>query len=171
MLAELAQELRALRASQATKLAVDPKELLKKVPFFRGIPPGEQATVVGKLRRRTTPAGDAIFQQGEGGSSLFLVARGVVRVSRREASDVRDLATLLAGDFFGEMALLHGGVRSATCRAVTPCALYELRRDDLDAVVDACPAMRDALVEADRRRRGEIEKGTQAQVGEGETGV
>ncbi|HSW28193.1 MAG TPA: cation:proton antiporter [Longimicrobiales bacterium] len=155
MLDELAQELRALRASQAAKLAVDPRELLAKVPFFQGVPKREQATVVEKLRRHTAPAGDAIVEQGDRGSSLFLVARGVVRVSRLDGEGPRDLATLMAGDFFGEMALLHGGARTATCRAVTPCALYELRREDLETVLEACPAMREALVAADERRRAE----------------
>ena len=159
MLDELAQELRALRASQAAKLAVDPRELLAKVPFFRSVPAREQATVVEKLRRRTAPAGDAIVQQGEGGSSLFLVARGVVRVTRRDGGISRDLATLMAGDFFGEMALLHGSARTATCRAVTPCALYELRREDLEAVLEVCPTMKEALVQADAKRRAELETG------------
>ena len=159
MLEEMALELRALRASQAAKLAIDPKELLKKVPFFQGIPASEYQAVADRLRRRTAPAGDAIVKQGDGGSSLFLVARGVVRVSRQDGGITRDVATLMAGDFFGEMALLHGGARTATCRAVTPCALYELRREDLDAVTETCPAMKEALVEADERRRVELRKG------------
>lgn len=96
------------------------------------------------------------MRQGESGSSLFLVARGVVRVSRRDGGIARDLATLMAGDFFGEMALLHGGARTATCRAVTPCALYELRREDLEEVLHACPDMKDALEEADKTRRAEL---------------
>lgn len=159
MLEEMAHELHTLRASQATKLAIDPKELLKKVPFFQAIPPEEYALVTDRLRRRTAPAGDAIVKQGDGGSSLFLVARGVVRVSRQDGGLTRDVATLMAGDFFGEMALLHGGARTATCRAVTPCALYELRREDLDTVVETCPAMKESLVEADQRRRAELRKG------------
>ena len=159
MLEEMAQELRALRASQAAKLAIDPGELLKKVPFFKGIPAEEFRTVTERLRRRTAPAGDAIVKQGEGGQSLFLVARGVVRVSRQDGGITRDVATLMAGDFFGEMALLHGGARTATCRAVTPCALYELRRDDLQGIVETCPAMRGALEEADRSRRAELRRG------------
>ena len=65
---------------------------------------------------------------------------------------MRDLATLMAGEFFGEMALLHHEPRTATCRAVTPCALYELRRQDFDEVCAACPDMRAALEEADRKR-------------------
>ncbi len=156
MLEEMARELRTLRASQAAKLAVDPEELLRKVPFFQALPREEHARVVEKLRRRTAPAGDAIVRQGESGSSLFLVARGVVRVSRQDGGITRDVATLLAGEFFGEMALLHGGARTATCRAVTPCALYELRREDLDTVLEASPAMKEALEEADRERRAEL---------------
>lgn len=159
MLEELAAELRALRASHAARLAVDPRELLAKVPFFEGVPAREQVQVVERLRRHTAPAGEAIVEQGDSGSSLFLVARGVVRVTRRDGGESRDLATLLAGDFFGEMALLHGGARTATCRAVTPCALYELRREDLDGVLEVCPAMKEALVRADERRRRELDGG------------
>ena len=87
---------------------------------------------------------------------MYLVARGVVRVSRQDGGESRDLATLMAGDFFGEMSLLHGGRRSATCRAVTPCALYELLREDIDTVREACPGIQDSLDEADQRRRAEI---------------
>ena len=87
---------------------------------------------------------------------MYLVARGVVRVSRQDGGLTRDMATLMAGDFFGEMALLHGTPRTATCRAVTPCALYELRRDDLDAVMEACPRIQEAVEEADERRRSEL---------------
>lgn len=156
MLDEMARELRALRASQAAKLAVDPAELLKKVPFFQGIPTDEFQTVATRLRRRTAPAGDSIVKQGETGSSLFLVARGVVRVSRQDGKMTRDVATLMTGDFFGEMVLLHGGGRTATCRAVTLCALYELRREDLEEVLATCLTMKHALEEADLRRRAEL---------------
>jgi len=156
MLEEMAHELRDLRASQASKLRISPEELLRKVPFFQGLPADEFARVAEHLRRRTAPAGEIIVKQGAGGSSLFLVARGVIRVSRRDGGTSRDLATLMSGDFFGEMALLHGGPRTATCRAVTPCALYELRRDDVLTIRDSCPAMQEALVEADQRRRSEL---------------
>ena len=155
MLHELAEELRELRASQATHLRIEPEELLRKVPFFQGLPPEEFIAVAARLRRRTTPAGEVIVRQEATGDSLYLVARGVVRVTRQDGGTHRDLATLMAGDFFGEVALLHGSRRTATCRAVTPCALYELRREELGAVLAVSPAMRVALVEADRRRRAE----------------
>ena len=156
MLQEMAEELRTLRASQVVKLQVSPEELLKKVPFFADTPPEEFALLARKLRRRTAPAGEVIVRQGGSGSSLFLVARGVIRVSLLKGDVSEDLATLMAGDFFGETALLHNTYRTATCRAVTPCALYELRRDDLDEVRARCPAIQAALEEADSRRQAEL---------------
>ena len=155
MLEDLDAELREIRASQPEKLMVGPEELLKNVPFFADMPEGEFSVVAAKLRQRTVPAGEIIVRQGGSGSSLFLVARGVIRVSRQEGGASRDLATLIAGEFFGEMALLHGTRRTATCRAMTPCALHELRREDIDTVRSVCPEIQRALVEADRRRRAE----------------
>ena len=155
MLGEMADELRDLRASQARHLRVEPEELLRKVPFFHGLPEVEFASVANRLRRRTAPAGEVIVRQESTGNSLYLVARGVVRVSRMDGGISRDLATLMAGDFFGESALLHGGLRTATCQAVSPCALYQLRREDLDAVMEVSPQMQQALEEADRKRRAE----------------
>jgi CPA1 family monovalent cation:H+ antiporter len=156
MIDDLSHEIRMLSVSKGDELAVDPDELLKKVPFFEGLPREEFRMVAGSLKRRTAPSGDVVVRQGDRGSSLFLVARGVIRVTRTDDGEERDIATLLAGNFFGEMALLHGGTRTATCRAVTPCALYELAREDVDALVKRAPAMKSALAEADRERRSEL---------------
>jgi len=152
-LAELSEQLRGLRGGTTWPLRVDPSDLLRTVPFFQGLPPEEFARLANRLRSRTVPAGDIIIRQGERGDSLFLIARGVVRVSQAVDGMERDLATLLAGDFFGEMALLHGDPRTATCRAVTPCALHELRRADFQDAAAHCHAMREALEAAERARR------------------
>jgi monovalent cation:H+ antiporter, CPA1 family len=157
MLAEMGAELASLRASEAEKLVVGPEELLKNVPFFERLPAAEFKIVAERLRLRTAPTGDRIVTEGRPGATLYLIARGVIRVTRRIDGEVQDVATLMAGDFFGEMALLHGGPRRATCRAVTPCALYELRRDDVDVVCELCPEMKTALEEADRVRADELE--------------
>ena len=162
VLKEFAAEARELRGADIAPLRVDPSELLRKVPFFQGSLPEEFEKVVDKLRPHTFSGGEDIIRQGDRGETLFLIARGVVRVSRAEDGGVRDLATLMAGDFFGEMALLHHAPRTATCRAVTPCALYELRRQDFDEVRAACPDMQATLEEADRKRRREQDLGQEA---------
>lgn len=95
--------------------------------------------------------GDARVVEG-----LERLGRGVVRVPRSDRDATRDIATLMAGDFFGEMALLQGRTRTATCRAITPCAFYELARSEVDSVVQNCPAMREAVEDADRQRRDQL---------------
>ncbi|MDX1494915.1 MAG: cation:proton antiporter, partial [Longimicrobiales bacterium] len=141
ILKELDHRLVELKASRGSRFATDPEELLRAVPFFEGLPRPEFQQVAERLKRRTAPADDVIVAQGDRGSSLFLIARGVVRVTRVDDGEKRDIATLMAGDFFGEMALLHHSPRTATCRAVTPCALWELARSDLDAALESCPSM------------------------------
>jgi CPA1 family monovalent cation:H+ antiporter len=164
LLGRMRDELASLRRTTPDTLAVGPEELLKNVPFFTGLPAVEFRMVAEKLRLRTAPTGDRIVTQGRAGSSLYLIARGVVRVTRTDDGVTRDVATLMAGEFFGEMALLHGGVRRATCRAVTPCVLYELSRSDLDLVCEVLPEMREALEDADRVRRVELRAIAEADV-------
>ena len=149
---EVSHKLRKLRGYETARLKLDPNELLKKVPCFKGMTEDEFAQLAANMKAHTFAAKDIIIRQGDGGDSLYLVARGVVRVSRRIDDAQRDVATLMAGDFFGEMALLHGEPRNATCRAITPCSLYELKTRDLEKLLQENPAMRDALEEADRLR-------------------
>lgn len=155
MLHDIEQELSNLRGYVVNELKVDPSELLRKVPFFHNTPEAEFAKVAEQLRSLTVPPNDYIIRQGETGSSMYLIARGVVRITRKdENGTLHNLATLMAGDFFGEMALLHSEPRNANCRAVTPCALYELRRDAFDKVKAVCPAIQEAIEAADRGRSG-----------------
>ncbi|MFA5083561.1 MAG: cyclic nucleotide-binding domain-containing protein, partial [Hydrogenophilaceae bacterium] len=58
-----------------------------------------------------------------------------------------------AGDFFGEMALLHDIPRTATVTAVTPCAIHELSREQLQGWMQAYPNIGKALAEADREHQ------------------
>lgn len=153
--------LHALRGQEPSRLVVGPEELLRKVPFFREFPAEEFAVVAKSMRVRTLGENEIIVRQGEPGDSLFLIARGVVRVSHDEEDASRDLATLMAGDFIGEMALLHREPRSATARTVTPATLYELGRQDLNHVIERHPTVRSALQESDRRRREAREGGVE----------
>ena len=91
------------------------------------------------------PAGKDIIRQGETGDSLFLIARGVARISIAISGVERDVATMFAGDYFGEIALIEHCTRTATCRAVTPCALYELTRKDFEIVASTYPNIYDVL--------------------------
>jgi monovalent cation:H+ antiporter, CPA1 family len=156
VLEKLKKEVRLLRGENIAELRLDPNELLRKVPFFHDMDEDNFTRVAARLVQRTIPAGKTIIRQDEKGQILYLIARGVVRVSQHVDGEDRDLATLIAGDFFGEMALLHDDPRVATCRAVLPTAVFALRRKDFDEVCEACPGIKEALEKADRDRKMEL---------------
>lgn len=150
-------DLRRLRTPHAARLGVQPIDLIRRVPLFAELNPVELDQLASRLRELAVAENEVIVRQGEHGDSLLLIARGVVRVSHEDPADGsrRDLATILAGDFFGEMALIESQPRSATVWAVTPCLLYELRRPDIEAAMVYHPGIRQGLAEASRQRRKE----------------
>jgi CPA1 family monovalent cation:H+ antiporter len=155
----LQAELRELKQKPIAELKPTPRELLAKVPFFEGLPEEEFERIVPLLRSRTFLPGEAVVRQGEAGDALYLIGRGVVRVAvELEGGETRPVATLLAGDFFGEMAVLSAAPRTATVTTATDAVLYELNRDDLEIALDACPTMRQVLEDASRERREELEQ-------------
>jgi monovalent cation:H+ antiporter, CPA1 family len=146
MRGDVAEKLRRLRQKPLEELRPRPAELLAKVPFLRTLPGGEFDSIVKLLRPRTFLAEDIIVREGETGDSMFLIGRGVVRVSLgRGSAGQLPIATLLAGEFFGEIAVLSAGLRTATVTAVTHCTLYELTRGDLEAVATVATSVAQVL--------------------------
>ena len=152
MHSELLQRLRDLRGLEVAKLKVDPEQLLRQTPFFKNLPEQEFTSVAERMVLNIFNPGDIIIHQGDTGNSLFLIARGVVRITREDNGSCRKLATLITGDVFGEMALLESKSRSASAHAITPCTLYELKRADLELVLEQHPEIRNALLLIDQQR-------------------
>jgi len=146
---------RELARQPLSALEARPEELLKRVPMFEKLGEIDFQRLVDTLVPRTVLAGEKVIQQGERGKSLFLIARGVVAVLvARGAQSALRVASLHAGDFFGEMALLTDEPRNATVKAATDCRLFELSRRDVEALCDVCEGVRDALETAARERAG-----------------
>ncbi len=142
-----------LAKQPVSALAPRPEELLARVPMFADLSPEDHQRVVDALVLHTVLAGRTIIRQGQKGTSLFLVARGVVAVLIAEdGAQPKRVASLHAGDFFGEMALLTEEPRTATVTAVSDCQLYELAKRDVDAICETSRGVKDALVAAYRKR-------------------
>ncbi len=141
--------LRVLARRPVAALDVGPEELLARVPLFASLGQEDLARVAAALIPRTALASEEIIRQGERGTSLYLIARGVVavRVSRDGGPSTR-VASLHAGDFFGEMALLSAAPRAATVAAATDCQLYELTKRAVDQLSAAHPDTRRVLLAA-----------------------
>ncbi|MBK8810622.1 MAG: SLC26A/SulP transporter family protein [Acidobacteria bacterium] len=118
---------------------------LDQIELFRGC----DDDVLGKLREciyeRTVRAGENVFLHGDEGDEIFLLRRGVVRILLPlKGGKLHHLATFGRGDFFGEMAFLDRGKRSADAEAKTDCELYVLSREEFDkhALKDAVLGVR-----------------------------
>ena len=145
LLEELDNEIRALRGYDTTQLKIDASELLRKMPVFNELPEAEFEHILACLKQRTVPARQDLIQQGDRGETLYLIARGRIRVLRIEKEEEIEITVLQAGDFIGERGFLNNEACTATFRALTPCAIYELKRRDLEAGNASCPGLIAAL--------------------------
>lgn len=113
------------------------REILKKVPIFKGADPNLLREIAVCLRPVIYTPGDDIFSYGEVGDKMYFIRKGIVEVVSRDGKEV--YAMLRDGDFFGEIALLLKQPRNATIRAVEYCDLYSLNKDSFDLVISNYP--------------------------------
>jgi SulP family sulfate permease len=93
------------------------------------------------LETRVVPAGEPVFRQGDAGDEIFFVRKGSVRIQLLVAGKTLHLASVGRADFFGEIAFLDGGLRSADAVAECACELYALSRQRFDAVAQTHPRL------------------------------
>jgi len=100
----------------------DMAEHLAGVPIFEGCSKKELQTIARQVREISHDEGYVIATEGDPGAGLFVIAEGEADVT----IGGKKVNHLEKGDFFGEMALLDGGPRTATVTATTPITLYAL---------------------------------------------
>ena len=115
---------------------------LRKIHLFYGLEDDELTAVAEQLDEAPYPTGSVIFQQDTKADSFYLIYMGKVKIVRRREGRERVLATLVAGDYFGEMALIEKRKRSGTCTAVTDTLLLVLSRENFDKLLKSAPHLR-----------------------------
>jgi CRP/FNR family cyclic AMP-dependent transcriptional regulator len=93
----------------------DVTQALSNVPLFKGMKPKELKRLGGMMQERSFSEGDAITVEGKAGVGFFVIEDGNASVS----VDGEIVRTLGPGEFFGEIALIDSGPRSATVIAST----------------------------------------------------
>ena len=123
-------------------------ELLDRVDLFASLEMEEKNELASKLEQRHIRPGQQIVQQGVEGSSLYVVAEGLmeVRVRFDEDGPDRKVAQVGPGDFFGEMSLLTGAPRSATVVTLTDSVIYKIEKVHLEPILKARPLIAESLV-------------------------
>lgn len=145
--AELWRKQQGFILSDDGALAQVTAERLRDIPLLRPLSE-EQLTLLAPqfVSMRVSP-GQAVINEGERASLFYIVARGLVMVSRRdEYGDDVEVARLGDGDQFGELALLNDSPRTATVTTRTDCLFLTLNRTQFLELLRTTPDVR-AMVE------------------------
>jgi CRP-like cAMP-binding protein len=112
---------------------------LYRLDLFRDFDRRELDILASLMQDRDLDAGEVVFRQGDRAASCFFVVEGEVEVAiDGGAGELKTVSTLPTGALFGEVALVDGGLRSATCVAGPRGArLAALGRAEFDRIFNA----------------------------------
>ena len=92
------------------------------------------------MRTRTFRSGETIISEGADGDTALLIVSGSVNVSVGHGAQAKTVATLGAGEVFGEMCLIEPGARSATIKAMSDTECVETSYEEFVAALQEDPA-------------------------------
>ena len=118
---------------------------LRGVPMFANLSAEFIAHIKESVELQRFAPGQTIVRQGEPADSFYLVRIGFVKVSENYPGGEVVLAYLSRGDYFGEIGLLSGGVRTATCTALDHVELVRISGDDFRDMVVRFPSVRSGI--------------------------
>jgi len=108
--------------------------------LFHDLDPDEFQQILKRLYLHRYEKNSTVVKEGEPGDSLFIIARGQVRVLTKDPQKNEVvLANLGEGEFFGEISLLTGKPRTATIITNSPAELLELKKQDYEEIVKLHP--------------------------------
>jgi CRP-like cAMP-binding protein/Fe-S-cluster-containing dehydrogenase component len=126
---------------------------LRGVPMFADLAPDFIEHLKESVELLRFTPGQVICRQGDPADSFYLVRIGFVKVSEEYPGGELVLAYLSRGDYFGEIGLLGGGVRTASCTALDHVELVRISDLDFRLMVERFPSVRQGLqAVADQRR-------------------
>jgi CRP/FNR family cyclic AMP-dependent transcriptional regulator len=128
-------------------------EFLSRVPLFKGLKKRQLESLAKRFVERDYPAGTAIVAQGKGGEGLFIVVAGHTDVIRvRGDGEKVQVNAFGPEDFFGELALLDDGPRTASVIATEPTKCLVLTRWDFFGALRGDVEMAITILEEMARR-------------------
>ena len=135
-------------------------KMMQGLPLFAEFTDAEIEGALHLIDKVQYQAGQTIVRQDEKGDCMFVLIEGSARVVHRRAGREIELATLKVGDFFGELALVDSGPRSANVEALAPATLLRIEHGALRAIAGVYPGAAFKLLVAvgrtlvQRMRRG-----------------
>ena len=123
-------------------------ELLQRVPLFAELEPKELERLSGSFKERIFTAGESVAAEGEGGAGFFVIESGeaVVRIHGDERGH------LGPGDYFGDIAMIDQGERTASIEAKSDLKCYGLTFWDFRPLVESDARIAWPLLQAMAKR-------------------
>jgi CRP/FNR family transcriptional regulator, cyclic AMP receptor protein len=123
-------------------------DILERTPPFAGLDREQLDRLATFATEADVRAGTELTHEGRYEGYVFVVVSGSVGIER----DGRQVDTIGAGGFFGEIAAIDGGPRTATARALEDSRLVTISHESFNDVVETTPEFRAAVSrEMDRR--------------------
>jgi CRP/FNR family transcriptional regulator, cyclic AMP receptor protein len=119
-----------------------PVDVLRNVPLFADLDEDDLAGLANQMKERRFTEGSPMTSEGKGGAGFFVITEGSASVSVQ--GEVR--ATLSSGDYFGEIALIDEGTRSASITAATDVTAYGMTSWEFKPFVEDHPQVAWALL-------------------------
>src|SRR5213596_2465885 len=127
--------------------------ILRGEPLFGCLSDEQLNHLVKQARLNVFGRGEPVIQEGSPGDSMFVLLRGEADVLVSKNGSTIQVATLNAGDCFGEMSLLTGEPRSATVRADRDCYVMEIGKPTMAEVLRGAPNCLEQLSELLAQRK------------------
>jgi CRP-like cAMP-binding protein len=128
-------------------------ELLQRIPLFAELEPRELARLSESFKERTFNAGEPVATEGEGGAGFFVIESGEASVTVH--GDER--GRLGPGDYFGDVAMIDQGDRTASIKAESDLKCYGLTFWDFRPIVESEPRIAWPLLQAMAKRLRQAE--------------
>ncbi len=126
--------------------------------LFASLSRGDQAELAESLVYAPFAKGEALTRQGGRAHWLYIIEEGECAVQVEVDGRQRQIATLRAGDFMGEMSLLTGAERSATVVAQTDVQCWRLGRTDFESLLKRRPEIAEEVAETLAKRQVELDR-------------
>src|SRR6202008_3995880 len=121
---------------------------LSRVPMFSACTTEQLDRLAELGTAEVATDGHEIVREGETGDRFYVLTSGKARVTRGD----HEVASLGAGDFFGELALFDPAPRNATVTATSQASLVTLDRDAFTKALNEMPSLRDEVLRGMARR-------------------
>jgi small-conductance mechanosensitive channel/CRP-like cAMP-binding protein len=129
---------------------------LSSVDLFRGLPEAMRQDLAAQLAYMPFAAGEAVTHEGDHDDGLFILVDGDAAVKIGRGREEREVATLSAGQFFGEMSLMTGEARTATVIATTDLVTYRIDKPAFQRILRETPGIADQIADILVTRRTEL---------------